>query len=114
MESVKEKEEIKYGTGVTQFGYTDCYPWEVIKVISEQTLEIRAMRAELDPSWKPNITPGGFAGHCLNNQEQRWNLFSDPNGRVIRIRKKKDRDEWGYKGGRFKVGKAQKFHDYNF
>jgi len=48
------------------YGYSDVHPYEVVRVISEKTIEIRAMNASRDPNWKPEIIPGGFAGHCIN------------------------------------------------
>ncbi len=105
--------EIVYGTGVTELLYTDREPWQVIKVISDITLEIKHMKSELDASWKPDWVEGGFAGHLRNNSEQRWNISFDPEGRTIRIRKQKS-GIWVHKGRKFSVGTAKKFHDYNF
>ena len=97
-----------------RLGYSDIEPFEVVRVVSERCLEIRAMRAERDPSWQPEWIPGGFAGHCLNQAEQRWVIQSDPNGRVLRIRlgrngwRSADRD-------RFEVAdQPRRFYDYNF
>lgn len=96
-------------------GWTDVYPYEIVRVVSDKTLEIRLMKAELDPNWKPEIIVGGFAGHCVNNQEQKWIYESNPEAEVIRIRKKKDRDEWTNNGNRYVVSsKPQRFYDYNF
>ena len=104
--------EIKIGTGVTENGWTDRYPYEVVRIVSEKCLEIRAMDAKLDPAWKPEWHVGGFAGHCSNQHEQKWNLTSNPENptKLIRLTKK----GWSLKSSRYDIGVARKFHDYNF
>lgn len=95
-------------------GYTDVKPFEIIHRVSDKTLDIRAMSAERDPSWKPDFVPGGFCGTVINQHEQRWTIKSDPDGRVVRIRLGKR----GWKdahGNRYNLSdKPIKFHDYNF
>jgi len=97
-----------------QLGYTDVYPFEVIRKVSEKCLEIRGMSAELEQSWKPDFIPGGFAGHCTNQRDQKWIITSDESARIFRIRLGKK----GWKcrdGNRFTLAdEARKFHDYNF
>lgn len=95
-------------------GYSDVNPYEVVRVVSDKTLEIRRMNAERDPSYKPEFIPGGFSGHCVNQLDQEWIITSDPAACVIRIRKGKK----GWKdasGGRYQLAdKPVKFYDYNF
>ena len=67
-------------------GYTDVSPCEIVKRISDKTIEIRSMDAELDPSWKREFHPGGFFGHPSNNQSQKWEITSNADNRVFRIR----------------------------
>ena len=69
-----------------QYGYTDVNPFEVVRVISDKTIEIRAMKAERDPSFKPEFVPGGFSAVCLNDCQQKWIITSDDTAKVIRIR----------------------------
>lgn len=59
------------------YGYSDVNPFEVVKVISDKTIEVREMDSEKDPSWVPNWHVGGFAGHCSNQQEQKWFIKSN-------------------------------------
>ena len=96
------------------YGWSDVNPFEVVRQVSEKTLEIRAMKAEKDPEWKPEFVPGGFAGHCINNSEQRWIITSDDQNPIIRIRLGKK----GWKdahGRRFGLSDApRKHYDYNF
>lgn len=108
-----ESMSIEVGTGVTLVGYSDRTPFEVVKVVSDKTLEVRRMDAAPDLNWKPDFHVGGFMGHTANNHEQKWIITSNPNGEVVRIRlgKKgwKDAD-----GNKYSVGQSVKFFDYNF
>lgn len=101
-------------------GWSDVHPYEIVKVISDKTIEIRAMNATLDPNWKPEIVPGGFAGHCTNQSEQRWVYESNPDAPVIRMRACKPTSAnrgyvWKSAYGHHCLSdKPRKFHDYNF
>lgn len=100
--------------------HSDVEPYEVVGKISETTLEIRKMKATLDPTWKPEITPGGFAGHCHNQQSQRWLYEVDESAPIIRMRKVKPSHSnrmmnWKSPYGFHRVSdKPCKFHDYNY
>lgn len=97
-----------------RYGWSDVYPFEIVKVISEQTIEVRPLEAKLDPNWKPEFVPGGFAGHCTNQSSQKWIYTSVPEAEVTRLRRHKD-GLWYYKGSRFRLEKEPcKFYDYNF
>jgi hypothetical protein len=95
-------------------GYSDVNPHEVVRRISDKTLEIRAMSAERDPEWKPDFVAGGFCGTVVNQNRQRWIISSNPEARVFRIRLGKK--GWKDSGGARYVlaDKPQKFYDYNF
>jgi hypothetical protein len=97
-----------------EIGYSDVEPHEVVCEVSAKTLEIRAMDAERDPTWKPEFIPGGFAGHCINQSEQRWTYASNEQRPIIRIRLSKR--GWKDKhGNRYVLAdKPRKFYDYNF
>jgi hypothetical protein len=96
-------------------GFTDVDPYEIVRVISDQTLEVRRMDSELDPEWTPEFLVGGFAGHCTNQHEQRWIFKSNPEHPTERIRLRK---RGGWKdpyGTRFTLSDVpKKFYDYNF
>ena len=97
-----------------EIGYSDVTPFEIVRIVSDKTIEIRGMNAERDPNWKPEIIPGGFAGHCINQDEQRWIITSRPDAPVVRIRlgKKGWRDKYGC---RYDLSdKPRKYYDYNF
>lgn len=95
-------------------GYSDVNPFEIIRKISDKTIEIRAMNAERDPNWKPDFVPGGFCGTVVNQGDQRWIISSNAESPVVRIRLGKQ----GWKdanGRRFQLSdKPVKFYDYNF
>ena len=94
--------------------YSDVDPYEVVRVISDKTIEIRAMKAERDDSVKLDFHVGGFSAHCSNQNQQKWIITSDETAPVKRIRLGKH----GWKdahGGRYNLSdKPRKFHDYNF
>lgn len=95
-------------------GYTDINPFEVIREISDKTLEVRKMDAIKDESVKLEFIPGGFCAHCKNQREQKWFISPNESGKVFRIRLGK----LGWKdaeGRRFILSdKPIKFYDYNF
>ena len=98
-----------------QIGYSDVNPFEVVRVISDKTIEIRAMDAERDESVKMNFIPGGFSAHCDNQADQKWNITSNEENPVFRIRLSKNRGWQDKYGQRFKLANApRKFYDYNF
>lgn len=95
-------------------GYSDITPYEVVKVISEKTLEIREMDAELAEGQKPEFIPGGFSAHCTNQRELKYNITSNPANSVLRVRKHKN-GYYYYQGRRFALSDVPvKFYDYNF
>ena len=95
-------------------GYSDVNPFEIIRRVSDKTLELRAMNAERDPSWNPDFVPGGFFGTVVNQSEQKWVIKSNEAGRTVRIRLGKQ----GWKdahGNRYQLSdEPVKFYDYNF
>lgn len=98
--------------------YTDVEPYEVIRVISDKTIEIREMKT-VETNWKREFTEGGFFGTTINQDEQKWLITSDKTRPIIKARLNKPK---GYKNGfwRSKHGKHYlsetpiKFRDYNF
>ncbi len=98
-----------------QYGYSDVYPFEVVKVISDKTVEVREMEAERDESVKLEWVVGGFAGHCTNQRDQKWFITSNDSNPVVRIRLSKS-GVWKDKHGRKFGLSAQpvRFYDYNF
>lgn len=106
------KEKIRYANCV---GYSDIHPNEIVRYISEKTIEVRAMKAERDPEYKPQFIHGGFLAVCINQEEQRWIIESDKTARIVRIRQHKDGKWRDSSGNRYLLNeKPIKFYDYNF
>ena len=96
-------------------GYSDINPFEIIRKVSDKTLEIRAMEAEKDDSVSLEFIPGGFSAHCVNQIDQKWKISSDEKNPIIRIRLSKNRGWQDKYGRRFSLADApRKFYDYNF
>ena len=96
-------------------GYSDVYPCEVIREVSDKTLEIRSMDAERDTSWEPITAPGGFMGHTINQQSQRWFITRNAENSVFRIRRRKDGRWYDKHSRRYSLSDEPiRFYDYNF
>jgi len=97
-----------------QIGYSDVTPFEVIRAVSDKTIEIREMDAERDQSVELKWAVGGFAGHCVNQRDQKWHITSNTENCIVRIRLGKK----GWKdahGNRYELADApRRFYDYNF
>jgi len=97
-----------------QYGFSDVTPYEVVRKISDKTMEVRRMDSEKDESMKLDFHVGGFSAHCSNQRNQKWFITSNVNNPTKRIRLSKD----GWKdahGGKFKLSDAPiRFYDYNF
>jgi len=110
-----EVEAIDY-THANHNGYSDTTPFEIVRAVSDKTIELRSMTAERAADWKPKIVAGGYAGHCTNNGNQRkaWVIKSDPEGYTVRARLQKD-GSWKSSHGRHSLHTAAiKKYDYNF
>ena len=98
-----------------QFGWSDVEPFEVVRVVSDKTLEIRRMDTEKDESVKLEFHVGGFSAHCSNQSDQKWIITSQPDASVIRIRLSKNKGWRCANGSRYVLADApRKFYDYNF
>jgi len=101
-------------------GYSDVNPFEVVAVVSENCVEVRAMDAVA--VHKPEdleFQPCGFLGHHANQRAQKWDIQPNPEARVVRIRKsaaKRKAGQWFDKhGNRYAPAAApRKFYDFNF
>lgn len=96
-------------------GYSDVTPYEVIRAISDKCVEVRKMNAERDENWKAEFVTGGFAGVCINQNDQRWVITSDPNGVVERVRLHRDGYWYGVGKRRFSFSDTpRRYYDFNF
>lgn len=96
----------------TEVGYSQTYPWVEIKRTA-QTVTLAKVNVGPDPEWKPNILPGGFAGHCTNQGQQTW-MFAGIDQTNTRVIRKNLKGNWVHKGVRFVEDVAREFYDYNF
>lgn len=90
--------EIKVGMGASGSYWTDVYPYEVVRVVSDKTVEIRQMDVE--------ITGGDWL-------DPEYELISNEAFPIIRVRKGK----YGWKtkdGMRVKFGEARYYRDPSF
>ena len=103
----------KPGDGATICHYSDRTACTVVRVsASGKTVHIQEDTATLD-GWKPEIIPGGFAGHCVNNADQRYVYQPNPAGVIHRASLRKDGRYRTTNNERVIPGRHQ-FHDYNF
>lgn len=98
-----------------EYGWSDVTPYEVVRVVSDKTIEVRRMNAvRSNPENNLGFAPGGFVGHHANQDAQEWTITSDPEASVKRIRLGKNgwKDKYG---NRYKLSdKPVRFYDYNF
>jgi hypothetical protein len=98
-----------------KLGYSDVTPFEIVRRVSDKTIEIREMNAVRDESVKMNFVVGGFSAHCTNQREQKWIITSDAAAPVRRIRLQKNGQWKDSSGGRYALhADPVKFYDYNF
>lgn len=97
------------------YGYSDVTPYEVISISpSGKQITIRAMKYERDPTWKPEGITGGFSWVCLNQNEQRWLIKSDPEGHIMKAHKRADGNFHSAYGKHKIEAKPRRFYDFNF
>jgi len=94
----KLKEELKERLNNPEVGMyanysvgSDCFPCEIVEIKTENKIIVRVLDAVLDPSWKPDTIVGGFAGHTVNNNSQRWIYTTNFSNETYAIR----RNKWG-------------------
>ena len=105
---------VKVGDGVTVNLWTDRYAATVIKK-TKCSLTVRRDKAILDPEWKPDWIPGGFAAHCLNNNEQRYIAYEpDETGSIYIFRWSEKYQSYGRPGNLTLSKGRHEFYDYNF
>lgn len=106
--------KVAVGNYANHHGFTDIHPYEIVRIVSRKTIDVRAMKATLVPDWKPEIIPGGFSGRCINQHTQEYTYESDPTFTIVRVRYRKDSNWHSSLGLHFISKTPQKFYDYNF
>ena len=104
-------------------GYSDVHPFEIVRIVSDKCIEIRAMDTS-DNKTKMHFHVGGFSANCSNQDAQDYDYTSNPENPVKKIRLNKVGTErngipvlvWKSKyGEKFSIAKnPYKFYDYNF
>ena len=98
-----------------QIGYSDITPHEVIRVVSDKCFEVRRMNYTNTNAEELVFHVGGFAAHCSNQSDQKWDITSDVNAPIFKIRKNV-RGTWKNKWGDTYAIEAQprRRYDFNF
>ena len=94
-------------------GYSDVDPFEIIRRVSNTTIEIRAMNAEKDETVKTTFVAGGFS--AFSDNAQAWHISSNEANPIIRIRLQKNKTWKNAYGQSFSLSTTpSKYYDYNF
>ena len=134
MTNYKTKEEaiadnqFNVGDGATEYMYSDREAYTVVEVNKAGTKAvIQRDEATIDSGFKPDFQPGGFVGHCSNQNAQTYSYKRNPNSstnnislrvwyneynfswyaRWVLVGQKRSSGTWFGKG-------RHKFYDYNF
>lgn len=104
--------ELKVGDGVTVVLYSDRHAYTVIKR-TPCTITIQRDKATLSDDFKPDIVPGGFCGHCVNQDEQTYTYERDEHGSKLTLHFSKKYGRFMYLNKYILIGRHE-FYDYNF
>lgn len=104
---------VKVGDGVTINLWSDRHAATIIKVTAK-TITVQRDKAILDPKFKPDFIPGGFAAHCTNQEEQSYTYEADPNGEVRTFHWSDKYQKYGQPGDLTLSRGRHEFYDYNF
>ena len=109
---------MQVGDGATYRTHSDRHAGTIIEA-SEKKIVWQIDIATLDPSFKPNVVSGGFAGHCTNQDEQSYTYERNPEGYTMVFTLRKN-GVWKLKGvgmnepGCVLTEGRNQFHDYNY
>ena len=106
-------ETAKVGDGATIVLWTDRHACTIVKV-TKAFVWVQRDNAVLSRDWKPNIIPGGFFGHCINQHEQKWTYTPDPSGEITKFAWSAKYQRYGQPGNARLIAGRQEFYDYNF
>lgn len=103
----------KVGDGATVYLYSDSHAGTIVKV-TKCTVTVRRDKATLNPNFKPEFVPGGFAAHCTNQHEQSYTYEPDENGTLTTVYWSKKHNCYGLPGNLQLSKGRHEFYDYNF
>ena len=97
--------------------YSDIHPCTVIKR-TEKFVTVQTDSYKLNKEIRPNIIPGGFAGHCTNQRELKYDITRNEKGGIIKFGLRQD-GRWCQCGQHDRnpttLGRGWRaFYDYNF
>jgi len=99
------------GKYFTEVYFSEQRPWKEVKR-TRTTVTLAAVYVDRDPAFEPHMIPGGFCGHCDNQQDQTW-LFREISP-IEHLTIRMTNTGWKYKGQKFFEDKATYFMDWNF
>jgi hypothetical protein len=98
------------GDGATLIHYTDRTAYTIIgKTAKSLTLQRDRAKRLTDPV----IVPGGFAGHCTNNNDIKYEYSPDPKGQIVKAHWSEKKQRYFVQGTPVSAGRSE-FYDYNF
>lgn len=99
------------GKYINEILYSDINPvGKIIGTRGRTVLIVARVTEERDDSVKMKFIIGGFAGHCVNQEEQKWKFTVN----------EEDTFEMRWTPGKLKIGynricdEPRKYYDYNF
>lgn len=81
---------------------------------AKNSVTVRRDKATLNPDFKPEWIPGGFAAHCTNQEEQSYTYEPDESGTVYTFRWSNKYQRYGQPGNLSLSKGRHEFYDYNF
>ena len=106
-------ETAKVNDGATVLLWSDCHAGTIIRV-TPKMIVIQRDKATLNPDWKPEIIPGGFVGHCTNQNSQNYTYERDTEGEIYKLYWSEKYGYYGKPYGFKAFAGRHEFYDYNF
>ena len=97
-------------------GYSDVEPYEVVRIVSDICVEVRAMKTK-QIRFPQEVHVGGFSAHVADNRSgQEYEYSSNEEAKPFKIRWSRANRQWqAGKYNRFRMAdEPYKFYDYNF
>lgn len=107
------RDAAEVGDGATVHYYSDSDAYTIIKRTAK-TLTLRRCKAMLKPEFKPKWIPGGFVGHCTNQNEQEYDYEEDENGRTVKAYWSETKQGFYVEGCLYVTPGRREYYDYNF
>jgi len=94
--------------------WSDVHPYEVVKVISDKTIEVKGMLHK-QVIFPKDFCKGGFSGHYADNHAQKYEYSPNPEAISFRVRFSRAKNRWQSNGSHFIMSDNPfYFYDYNF